>query len=248
VSNMASPDTSPEIMDGIYELSNVYLGRGLVASIRDSFPGGRKRRADLNMKRSRNLLQRNLSQLPLSDQQFIREKFDEAREAKAKLASSSRLKKFFKAMEYEKIAQYTFELIEDASQRAIDDGLMGQISTAMGEGVGSTTTPRNPFTDSHAIATLTDVDVRNLDRVEMETYQSKTTGEAAVVIDLHNRDASTQQVFATLSPEVIMGNPIREPDESASIDSHDFYGPPSEVGDDADREMAGAAGPSRRVA
>lgn len=77
VSNMASPDTSPQMADNFYEVSNVLLGRGLVQSIKNSFPGGRKRRADFNMKRSRNLLQQHLAQLPLSDQQFIREKLDE---------------------------------------------------------------------------------------------------------------------------------------------------------------------------
>lgn len=35
-----------------------------------------------------------------------------AREAKAQLASSSIFTKFFKAMDYEKIAEYTFEIIE----------------------------------------------------------------------------------------------------------------------------------------
>ena len=74
---MASPDTSPEILGGLYEVSDAVLGKGIVASIRNSFPGGRKRRADFNMKRSRNLLQQHLPQLPLEDQHFIREKFDE---------------------------------------------------------------------------------------------------------------------------------------------------------------------------
>jgi hypothetical protein len=32
---------------------------------------------------------------------------------------------------------------------------------------------KNPFTDSHAISTLTDVAVGNLDGVEMSTYQSE---------------------------------------------------------------------------
>ena len=36
-------------------------------------------------------------------------------------------------------------------------------------------TPRNPFTDSHAISTLTNVSVNDLDRVEMSTYRLETT-------------------------------------------------------------------------
>ena len=35
--------------------------------------------------------------------------------------------------------------------------------------------PRNPFTDSHAISTLTDISVNDLDRVEMSTYQEEAT-------------------------------------------------------------------------
>lgn len=36
--------------------------------------------------------------------------------------------------------------------------------------------PRNPFTSPHAISTLTDVAVSDLDRVEMSTYQARDTG------------------------------------------------------------------------
>lgn len=35
--------------------------------------------------------------------------------------------------------------------------------------------PRNPFSDSHTISTLTDVAVNDLDRMEMSTYQSEDT-------------------------------------------------------------------------
>jgi hypothetical protein len=35
---------------------------------------------------------------------------------------------------------------------------------------------RNPFTDSHAISTFTDVSVNNLDRVEMSTFQDGDFG------------------------------------------------------------------------
>jgi hypothetical protein len=36
--------------------------------------------------------------------------------------------------------------------------------------------PRNPFTDSHAVSTLSDVATGDLGRVEVETYQSEVTG------------------------------------------------------------------------
>ena len=34
---------------------------------------------------------------------------------------------------------------------------------------------RNPFTDSHAVSTLTDITVNDLERVEMTTYQAGDT-------------------------------------------------------------------------
>ena len=37
-------------------------------------------------------------------------------------------------------------------------------------------TPRDPFTDSHAISTLTDVSVNDLDQVEMSTFTNEDTG------------------------------------------------------------------------
>lgn len=37
-------------------------------------------------------------------------------------------------------------------------------------------TSRNPFTDSHAASSLTDVSVIDLDRVEMSTFQDEDSG------------------------------------------------------------------------
>jgi hypothetical protein len=37
-------------------------------------------------------------------------------------------------------------------------------------------TSRDPFTDSHAISTLTDVSVNDLDQVEMSTFTNEDTG------------------------------------------------------------------------
>jgi len=69
-----------------------------------------------------------------------------------------------------------------------------------------TSSPRNPFTDSHAISNLTDVAVGDLDEVEMSTYQSEDNSEGAVVMDLHGRDASTTSIVATFPTEVFSGD------------------------------------------
>jgi len=70
-------------------------------------------------------------------------------------------------------------------------------------GTGSVTSSlRNPFTDSHAISTLTDVAGGDLDGVEMSTYRSEDNSEGAVVMNLHGRDASTTSIVATFPTEV----------------------------------------------
>ena len=67
----------------------------------------------------------------------------------------------------------------------------------------------------------------------MEAYRSRVTGgwsilflivtlvitpivspDAAILFDLHGRDASTQQVFATLSPGVLQGSELHHDGES----------------------------------
>lgn len=82
--------------------------------------------------------------------------------------------------------------------------------------------PRNPFTDSHAISTLTDMTVGDLDRIEMSTYQDKDTGgrlyishsttkqtdyrpEAAVVLDVVAGDKSVQHIVASFPAEAFSG-------------------------------------------
>lgn len=264
---MASPDIAPQVINSFYEVSSVFLGKGLVASFKSSLTSGRIQHGDFVMSRSRNLLQQYLRVLPLEEQKFIRRKFDEAKVAKEKVERDNitLLQKFIFAMDYEKIAEYTFKVIERASNRAIDDGLMAQISSAIGEEagpqppptgplptgphppptgpllpsvrpqpptVGPSTLYRNPFT---SLSTSTDVNVHDLELVKMEAYRSRVTGEAAVVLDLHRRDASRQQVFTTFSPQALLGNVSHDLGDMASLSSYDRYGPPSEDGDNADR-------------
>jgi hypothetical protein len=75
-----------------------------------------------------------------------------------------------------------------------------------GSGPGTVSVASNPFTDSHAISTLTNVPVEDLDRVEMSTYHVETTDEAAVVLDVVAQDKSVQHIVATFSTEAIPGD------------------------------------------
>jgi len=78
----------------------------------------------------------------------------------------------------------------------------------------------NPFSDWLEIPTLTDIPVNDLDEVEMSTFKSETTSgrllipfivsskddsdclsEAAVVLGLRSRNASTQHLISTFPTE-----------------------------------------------
>ena len=72
--------------------------------------------------------------------------------------------------------------IADAVQRGDGTGSASTLACSPLGGASSqfqgsaTSVPRNPFTGPHAISTLTDVAVSDLDRVEMSTYQARDTG------------------------------------------------------------------------
>jgi len=67
-------------------------------------------------------------------------------------------------------------------------------------------TPRDPFTDSHAISTLTDVSVNDLDQVDILAFTNEDTGESAVVLDLHGQDSSIQHLVSTFPTEAFSGD------------------------------------------
>ncbi|KAH9959173.1 hypothetical protein BC827DRAFT_1384777 [Russula dissimulans] len=77
---------------------------------------------------------------------------------------------------------------------------------APGNTFGTTSTHSNPFTDSHAISSLTNVSVNDLTAVEMTTYEREATGEAAAVLKLEKKDASTQYVVTTFPTEIFRGD------------------------------------------
>jgi hypothetical protein len=51
--------------------------------------------------------------------------------------------------------------------------LLGRAGSQFQRSVASIS--KNPFTDSHAVSTLTDITVNDLDRVDMSTYQAGDT-------------------------------------------------------------------------
>ena len=68
-------------------------------------------------------------------------------------------------------------LIEGLKMNMAQVGLLSLFARVSSQFQGTVASiPGNPFTDSHAIATLTSVSVNDLDGVEMTTYQSEDTG------------------------------------------------------------------------
>ncbi|KAF8270728.1 hypothetical protein EI94DRAFT_1698599 [Lactarius quietus] len=131
--------------------------------------------------------------------------------ARERMESARGFRKYFKAKEYEEVARVLFIIVETASRRAADQNLMAQISEAIAERatqpppLGTTSTHSNPFSDSHETSSLTDVDVGNLNQVEMSIFESDATGEAAIVLGLHNRDGTIQEVGGTIPFAAISG-------------------------------------------
>jgi len=105
-------------------------------------------------------------------------------------------------------------IVPGRSLAGVDSQFQGPVESA----------PRDPFTDSHAISTLTNVAANDIDEMDMSTFQNEDTGgrswirfhnlikhvdcltESAVVFDLRGRDSSTQHVVATFPSKVLSGD------------------------------------------
>jgi len=221
--------------DGFCEIASHHVGKTLIKSIADNLlMGGTIRRAEYYMGRSRSLLQHFFAHLPLEDQENIRDQFLSTTEIKERLESGkdSGFRKYLLARDYKRESKAMFKIIQVASQRSVDGNLMDQIlggGRGGGGGVppqppdGTTTVPQasNPFTDPHVASTLASINVHNLDSIELETYRSPTTGDAAIVLGLHNRDGTTQEVAGTIPFAAISGERSDERVETATISSVD---------------------------
>ncbi|KAI0294569.1 hypothetical protein BC826DRAFT_1175352 [Russula brevipes] len=208
-----------EIAEGVADVASHVLGRKIIDSLRNNFTSvGKMRRGDFYMNQSREMLQMHMQLLDLDEQAAIRRKYIKAMEVKGRLedSSDSGFQRFRLAMQYRRLSRDTFMVIERASNRAVDDNLMHQIDEAIHETGNPPSAPgalqsipRNPFTDSHAVSTLSDVAIGDLGQVELETYQSEVTGagpEGAAVFRFHRHDASTQHLVATFPPTVFSGD------------------------------------------
>jgi len=239
MSTALPPDSSPPIVSAAYELASYHVGKGLVDVLRNSSTGGKIRTGDYFLNRARPLIQQYYTVLPNEDQDLIHDRFQKVMGVKKSVDSASGFRKFFKAKEYEEVARYLFIIVETASRRVTDQNLMAQISEAIAgrdtqpPAFGTSSTHSDPFSDSHETSSLYDVDVGNLDQVEMSVFESSTTGEAAVVLGLHRRDGTTQEVASTFPLAGVPGGRRNEGVETATLSSlctNGAFGPPEASG------------------
>jgi len=229
MANSSSQNYAPEIVGAVLEVSAHVLGRSVMDSLRGHFSTrSQKQLGDSFLDESRKLLQKHLDLLEFNTQNTIRRHYDQVRELKQKVENSdgSRWHQLHQARKYERLSQKTFKIIKVASDNAIDDSLMDQIEKATrrpGVGLGNDVptdstapTKSNPFTDSHQISKLTDIPVNDLDEVEMTTYESKATGEGAVILDLHSRNGPTQHIVSTF-PTVVFSDDTADEEASRSV-------------------------------
>lgn len=182
MSNTFSQNYAPGFVGGV-------IGRSLIDSLRRRFTSSSLvQRGDYFMDQSRRLLQHHLQLIELHDQGIIHRNYERSRKANQGLVShdGSKFQKFLKARKYKRVSKETYTIVKDASDRAINNRLMNQIAEATrppgpppesGSGIDpeTCTVRSNLFSDSHAISMLSEVNVNDLNRVEMSTYQEEAT-------------------------------------------------------------------------
>ncbi|KAN0139104.1 hypothetical protein V8E53_003106 [Lactarius tabidus] len=235
------PDFSAQFINGVHEVASHHLGKSVFDAIRNCFTSGKVREGDYFFRRSHTLIREYYDSLPIQDQDAILMEFRKTRIAKQQVESArSSIRRL--AKDYRQVAQHLFLVVESASRRADEESLMDQFSRVNAQRAaqlpqfGTISTHSDPFSDSHETSSLADVDVGNLDQVEMSVFESETAGEATVVLGLHGRDGSTQEVAATIPFAVGSDDSGRtgervETGTLHSFDSHGYFGH-SEAGDD----------------
>jgi len=235
MANNISHNYAIEIASNVMEVNNHLVGRSLIDGLRRTFTfttGHEVEQGDFFMDRSRGLLEAHLQMLRLNDQNTIRSKYDKVRDLRANMDNpgGSKFQKYVQARKYRRLSRDTYRIIRIASGQAIDDRLMNQIAEATrlqggggsgSGGFGTGTVASNPFSDSHAISVISDVNVHDLEQVEMTTYRDETSNQAAVVLEMVARDDSVEHVVASFPTEA-----ISQPDSQstasapAAISSH----------------------------
>jgi len=190
MSTALSPDISSPIVNGVHEVASHHdVGKGLFDIIRANLTGGKIQSGNYYFSRTRTMIQQHYPGLPLNDQNTIHFEFAKVLGVQEELEVPQRtiLGRYARARKYKRISKDTFKIVERASNRAVNsnlNNLMAQFSDALGgkptqpppPPTGTTSTHTDPFGDAHAISTLTDIDIGNVDQMEMTTFESEATG------------------------------------------------------------------------
>ncbi|KAN0126362.1 hypothetical protein V8E52_000002 [Russula decolorans] len=224
------PETGGADLDHVTE-----HGQNIIDSLRWKFASsGKMQRGDFYMDQSLGLLQRILPVLGPLDQKRLWATYTRAQEANDSLENAGHfgVRRFFKALEYERRSKKAFKLVIKASSQVIDDDLMSQIAEAIHNRYRTLFSAPN------------DVAIRAFDRAEAETTPSEVTGgltstfirhfrygliahaEGPVIPGLHGQDASLPDMLVNGSRIVLV-----DVDDSADrVERHRFS-------DDIGREM-----------
>ncbi|KAH9959179.1 hypothetical protein BC827DRAFT_1268957 [Russula dissimulans] len=201
-----SQNDPPEIVEDVVEVSSLVIG-SLIDSLRRSFTTrGQKQQGDYLMDQSRELLEQHLDLIPPAIQRTINNYYAHAEGMRTRLGNDSGtpIQRLLEARKYRRISRQAYKITKRASEMAVKNARTTP-GVDPGNHFGSGSTRSHPFSDSRVMSNLTNVPVDGLQDVEMTTYQTEDTGEAAVVFDLHSRHAPTQHIVATFPTVVFSG-------------------------------------------
>jgi len=208
--NSKNNPSEVEIVGGVIEVTGSPDGGRLISGLWRIFTTSYQvQKGDFLMDRSRSLLQRHLKRMQLDDQNVIQETYEDVKGMREgiekKRGASSQFLRNLEARKYRRHAEMMYEIVQTASARALDNQLLNQIAEAIrppapGGGSGTSrltdTVASNPFSDSHAVSGITDININNLDQVGMSSIHDEATNEEAAVFDLYGRDQSVKRIIA----------------------------------------------------
>ncbi|KAI0294564.1 hypothetical protein BC826DRAFT_317151 [Russula brevipes] len=123
------------VVSGVAQIGSHLIGETIIDFLRRNFTrDGRLQHGDIYVDQSRILLQRHLSLMDRDDQNTIRKKYIDLMSLRGNLGSPQLwAANFILGTEYKRKCKKTYLIVEDASNRAVNDTLMAQMNEAIGE-------------------------------------------------------------------------------------------------------------------
>jgi len=218
--------------DTVHEVGDDSARNVLINNLRTSLISVKIRSAEDYNDRTRHFLQQCVDLMPLTDQQLIDTHLDDIEQLEKKLEDTqSPFQRFLLVMKYKRVSRKTYLIVKKASNRVINNQIKGRIRAA--------TALQEPPPSLPPIPSLSEIDdaaFNNLERAEMVTMQSRTTGDPLVLMNLHRSDQRMHQYVAALRP-LPPGDRMSDGEEdpgAADIGSirsaNEYFGPSSDAG------------------